>query len=265
MLTLLITSVALSVGAEGQLEILNHRGTYGYLGPTRPRTGALPGDVIHFAFDIKGLQLDANGRASYSIAVEVCNAKGEVVYDQKPYNRLAQNSFGGDTLPCAAHLEVPSDAPPGEYVFHVTIQDRLGKRSAKFTGKGKILPLDFGLVQIGTFSDREGNYPAPAIGVVGESVYINFAAIGFKRDSNSHQPDIKVSLRLLDDKGQPTTKQPLNGRVNADVPKDAATVPMHFGLTMNRAGRFTLELTAHDQISGKTTKVTFPIRVLSPE
>jgi hypothetical protein len=40
---------------------------------------------------------------------------------------------------------------------------------------------------------------------------------------------------------------------------------MTFGLTLDRAGRYTIELTAHDQISGKTSTVNFPVRILPSE
>ena len=46
--------------------------------------------------------------------------------------------------------------------------------------------------------------------------------------------------------------------------KDLA-VPMTFGLTMNRAGRFTIELTAEDRITGKSATISYPIRVFPLE
>ena len=41
-------------------------------------------------------------------------------------------------------------------------------------------------------------------------------------------------------------------------------IEMQFALTLNRAGTFTLELTATDVLSGQTSKVVFPVRVLAP-
>lgn len=267
MFTLLVPCLALSLGADndGKLEIVNARPTYGYLGASRPKTGSLPGETLHFAFDIKGLKLDENARASYSVAIEVRDPKGLLIFEQKPYNRVAQSNFGGNTFPCAAHLEVPIDATPGDYHFQVTIQDRLANKAAKFAVTGKVLPLAFGLVQVGTFADREGNYPVPPLGAIGESLYVNFSAVGFACNKDDHQPDLKVSLRIFDDQGKPTLPQPLTGRVNCDVPKKAHAIPMHFGLTLNRAGHYTIELSASDEVAGKTAKVSFPVRILAPE
>jgi hypothetical protein len=42
-------------------------------------------------------------------------------------------------------------------------------------------------------------------------------------------------------------------------------IPLHFGLTLDQAGQFTLELTAQDQTSGKTSTVQIPVRILGLE
>ena len=132
-------------------------------------------------------------------------------------------------------------------------------------GVGKILPADFGLVQVGTFADAEARVPVPPVGVMGGTLYVNFGTIGFQRASKTKQPDIEVSLRVLDAKNQPTFAKPLTGHVSADVPDDVRIVPMQFGLTMNRVGNFTIELTARDVVAGKTSVVTLPVRILALE
>ncbi len=40
---------------------------------------------------------------------------------------------------------------------------------------------------------------------------------------------------------------------------------MQFGLTLNRAGRFTIELAAEDRLAGKTSRFSYGIRVLPLE
>ena len=73
MMTQLVCGLAmvLAAGDEGKLEIANARATYGHLGPARPKTGILPGDIVYFTFNIKNLKLDDNGRAAYSVAIDV--------------------------------------------------------------------------------------------------------------------------------------------------------------------------------------------------
>jgi hypothetical protein len=265
MCTTLALALALAgAGAPaGELQIANARGTYGYLGPTRPRTGVLPGEMVHFAFDIKNLKLDDKGQASFSVGMEILDPKGELFYREAPRNSVAVNNLGGNTLSCAAQLAVPLEAEPGEYTLRVMIKDRKANKSAKFETKGKVLPRAFGLIRVGTFADREGKVPCPPVGVVGQNLYVNFAPINFARDKKTKQPSLLVKMRVLDEKGKATFAQPLSGRANSDVPESAAFVPMQFGLTLNRVGRFTVEIEATCELCGATSRVTLPLQVVA--
>jgi hypothetical protein len=265
MMTQLIVGLALLAGQDegGTLELGKPRVTYGYLGAPRPRTGVLPGDVIHFSFDIKNLKLDSNSRAAYSIAIEVRDEGGHLFYEQKPYNSVAQNFFGGNSLPVSAQLAVPLDTKPGIYDYKVTVRDRNAKTSKSMEAKGKVLEPTFGLVRVGTYADAEGRTPIPPVGVVGGSLYVNFSAVGFGRDPKTKQPDLQVDLRVLDDKGQATFTKPLTGRVHEDVGEAVRLIPLGFGLTMNRPGNFTIELRARCGVCDKTTTVTLPVRILA--
>jgi hypothetical protein len=250
---------------DGPLEIVNPRPTYGYLGAPRPKTGILPGDMIHVTFEIKNLKFDDNGKAAYSIAIEIRDEAGKIFFEQRPYNSVAQNFLGGNSLPCSANVEIPFDAKPGKVEWKVTIVDRAAKKSASLSGAGKILPADFGIVQVGLFADAELRVPMSAVAVVGDAAYLQMSAVGFARDKDKKQPDLQVSMRILDEKGQPTLAKPIVGKFNSGVnPKDPL-LPLQFPLSMNRAGRFTIELTAECKISGKRAQINYAIRVLPLE
>jgi hypothetical protein len=258
--------LCLAQGQGGALEITNPRATYGYLGATRPKfTGILPGDTSHFTFEIKNLKLDANGKAAYSVAIEIRDADGKLFYEQKPYNAVAQNYLGGNSLPCAAHIEVPLDAKPGAVEWKVTIKDRNGTQSAVSTGKGKILPADFGIVHVGLFADVEARAPMSAVAVVGDSAYLQFSTVGFARGKDSKQPKVNVALRILDENGKPTMAKPMTGTIDEGVPAAEHYLVNRFGLSFNRAGRYTIELTAEDAISGRRSQISYAIRVLALE
>jgi hypothetical protein len=268
MMTQLVFGLALlALGQDdgSELEVGKVRPTYGYLGAPRPRTGILPGDVAHFSFDIKNLKLDANGRAAYSIAIEIRDDKGQLFYEQKPYNAVAHNFFGGNSLPASAHLAVPLDAKPGNYDIKVTVRDRNANISKVMQGKGRVLEAGFGLIRVGTYADAEGRTPISPVGVVGGSLYVNFSAVGFARDPKTKQPDIQVEMRVLDDKGQATFAKPLSGRVYEDVGRAVRVIPLGFGLTMNRPGNFTVELRARCGICDKSVTVRLPVRILAME
>jgi hypothetical protein len=260
-----LLALALAGGHEAKLEIVNPHGTYGHLGAKRPPEGVLPGEIHHFTFDIKNLKLDKQGRASYSIGVEVFDSKGDLIFRLQPRNAIAQNYFGGNSMPCSSFLEIPLSAKPGFCTWRITVKDRSTAQAVTAEGKGKILPANFGLIQVGTFADREAKVPMPPLGVVGGNIYVSFATVGFARDTKSKQPNLKVALRVLDENGKPTFAEPLEGHVHEEVPEELSIIPLQFGLTMNRAGRFTVEVTARDEISGKTDRVAFPVRVLEAE
>jgi hypothetical protein len=154
---------------------------------------------------------------------------------------------------------------PGAVDWKVTIVDRTTKQTASIAGKGKVLPADFGIVHVGLFADAETRVPNSAIGVVGDSVFMHFSAVGFARDKDKKQPDLRVSMRILDEQGKPTMAKPIIGKIDSDVPADARWLPMQFGLTLNRPGRFTIELTAEDRLAGKTSHFSYGIRDLPLE
>lgn len=258
--------LCLSAVQGDSLEIANPRRTYGHLGALRLKDGGiLPGDTAYFTFEIKNLKLDAFGKAAYSIAIEIKDANGKVFYEQRPYNSVAQNFLGGNSLPCSAHIEVPLDAKPGPVDWKVTIVDRTTKKSTSSSGKGNILPADFGIIQVGLYADSDARVPMSAVAVVGDNAYLRFANVGFARDKDKQQPNIEFSMRILDEKGQPTMAKPMVGKINSDTDPKDRMLPVQFGLTMNRAGRFTIELTSEDKISGKRSQIQYGIRVLPLE
>jgi len=260
---LLLCSLAgVGAGQDGKLEIVNPHRTYGHMGAPRPKAaGILPGDVAHVSFEIKNLKFDDAGKASYSVAIEVRDEQGGLFFKQEPHNAVAQNFFGGNTLPCAAHVEIPANAKPGHYNWKVTIHDRLADTSASIAGKGEVLPNDFGLIRVGTYADSEGKVPVSPVGVVGSTIYVNFAAAGFGR-TKTKQPDLSVEMKILDENGKATFTKPITGHVNSDIPESLRILPLQYGVTLNRAGRFTIQLTARCEICGKTSTVSLPVRIL---
>jgi hypothetical protein len=255
----------LPAAQDNALELVNPRTTYGYFGAPRPKEGMLPGDAAHFTFEIKNLKLDDAGKASYSIAIEIRDADGKLFFEQKPYNSVARNFFGGATLPCSAQIDLPHDAKPGVVDWKVTVKDRTTNKSAVLEGKGKILPPDFGIIRVGLFADADTRASMSAVGVVGDSAYLQFSATGFARDKDKKQPNVHVSMRILDEQGKPTMAKPVTGKIDADVAPEAHHVPMLCGITLNRAGRFTVEVTAEDRITGKTSRIAYGLRVLPLE
>src|SRR3954453_351339 len=68
----------------GQLQLTNVRLTVGELGPTRKESKLLPGDILFVAFDIDGLNIPPEGTAKYTMAMEVSDAAGKLIFRQDP-------------------------------------------------------------------------------------------------------------------------------------------------------------------------------------
>jgi hypothetical protein len=257
----LLLALQTTPGQNTTLALANANFTFGNHGALRKDSDFLPGDVVFLAFDIQNMTCDASGRAAFSIAMEVLDGSGNPRFRQAPHNQTAQNYLGGNTLHSIAQVQVPLESKPGEYTIKLTVEDRAAKTTATLQRKARVLPLDFGLIHVHTSADREGLVPIAPVGVVGEAVYVNFAVTGFQRNGPKAQPNIEVTLRVLDDKGKPTNAVPLTGTANKDIPAEFKIIPLQFGLTLNRLGQFTVELSATDKLSGKSSKVSFPIKV----
>jgi hypothetical protein len=259
----LVAALSLAPGQSGQLTLSNVHSTYGFLGAERASPKFIPGDTFFVSFNIDGVKVDPSGEVLYSMSMEVNNSQGKSIYKQDPRDLTAFNSLGGSRLPAFAHVEIGLDQPPGEYTLSVTVVDRSTKSKQVLTSKFEVLPKAFGIVRLQTSMDPQGNMPAPSIGVTGQSVWVNFAAIGFERDKAKKQPDVGVEMRLLDESGKPTLAKAYTGEVTGanSVPAEVQALPMQFLLALNRSGKFVVELQATDRISKKTTKLSFPITV----
>src|SRR5207248_1050493 len=64
----------------GALSLKNVRVTYGELGAPRNDDKLLPGDLYFIAFDIEGIKVDAAGKVSYSMAMDVTDKAGKSIF-----------------------------------------------------------------------------------------------------------------------------------------------------------------------------------------
>jgi hypothetical protein len=236
--------------------------TYGPGGVTRPDAKYLPGDTVFLSFDVANLKFDADANASYRIAMEVTNADGEAVLRQKPHASKVKNILGGKAVPCRVHVALPPGYPSGTYTIKVTVEDLATKQGQSLAQKFEVLPAAFGLVQVGASATNDGMAPVPTVGVEGAPLYLTFAVVGFGRGKDK-QLDISASLRVLDEKGKPTTAKPFADRAKREIPEGLQLIPLQFGLTLNRVGSFTLEFTATDHVTGQKARATMPLKVVS--
>src|SRR6516225_1856680 len=241
--------LVISLGVTNDnLELANVRTTHGPLGAVRADEKILPGDQVALSFDIVGAGADAGGKVRYSIAMEVTDSQGKVLFKQAPRDMEAALASGSKTLPACATLDVGNQQPPGEYGVKVTVKDRTSGATREITRKYALLPKGFGLVRYSTTRDPDGRLPV-AVLRSRRPGWINFSAVGFERDPQSGQPNVAVQMQVLNPDGQDLLK-PVFGQVRENIPKGAIALPMQFEVALPFAGDCTVVLTATDKISG---------------
>src|SRR5665213_1034292 len=171
-LTTIVLAAALAAapGEKNQLTLSHVRDTHGLMGPTRGAEKIAPGGELFICFDIDGVTIDGEGKVHYSIANEVSDAKGKVLFKKDPRNLEAPVGLGGDSVPAFFHLEVGLQSPPGEYTLTVTVVDLPTKRSQELKRTVEVLPKDFALVRVKTTRDQEGQLPVVVPGA-GEGLW----------------------------------------------------------------------------------------------
>jgi hypothetical protein len=265
----LATALNLAPSQSGTLQLKNDRVTYGPLGAERKESKILGGDFFVVAFDIEGLKVRDDGQVKYSMGLEVLNKEGKSQYREDPQDLEAFNALGGGRLPGFAHVFIGSDQPPGEYTLKVSVKDRNSGQSDTLTKTFEVLPKRFGFVQVGLSYQapaRDVSLAAPALGVPGQTLLLNFIVVGFDLDkARKDQPNIETSLRILDENGKPTLPKAFSGLANDVSAEYKKGIPMQFMLSLNRPGKFKLELKATDKVSGKTAELMLDLNVVEPK
>jgi hypothetical protein len=212
-------------------------------------------------FDIEGITVAADGKVLYTMSLEAVDAKGKVIYRQKPTDQEALASLGGTAVPGLARLDVGLDQPAGDLAVKVTVTDRANKQTQAFTQKLQVLAADFGIVQLKVTSDPEGTVPAGPVGV-GGTIWVNFAVVKFGRDKTKQQPNVQFEMRILDENGKSTLAKPDTGVINQDVAAGDSLLGGQFLVSANRPGKFVVELKALDKVAGTSAVASFPLTVL---
>ena len=264
MLRALIVLAILALPARAdELTLTQVRLSHGILGPTRVEKRIIPGDSLFVSFTIEGLQLDAAGKVRYSTLLEVIGADGKALVRQEGKPQEVINILGGHQVPAYAQLDIGLSQPPGDYTLKLTVTDKTSGKSQSLSHMGTILPKEFGLVRVTTSADENGAVPSGLLGP-GQSMFVHALIVGFGRDAGTKQPKLVMELRVLDEAGKPSIATPFAGTVEKDVAANALSVPLQFHVSLNRPGKFTVELKATDKVSGKTDTRSFPITVHQP-
>jgi hypothetical protein len=267
-LVIALVLLGLSAGPAAALEIKGIRSIYGPFGGVRPGSKMLPGDVLFLAFQIEGLNMEADtGYVKYNLKLEVSDSSGKVIFKRENEPVQQHLHLGGARISERAQVGVGLDQPPGKYTLRLTVTDLGGKGkngpSKSFTYDFEVLKPAFGLI-------------APALPSIAVPLQRELTAtcilVGMARNAKM-LPDVELRMRVLDEAGKPTLPKPFISDLlkilpdAKDLPADfditkQKAFPLPFPLVINRPGRFTVEIEAYDRIAKKTAKLTLPLRVL---
>lgn len=256
-------ALAPSPGQAGTLNLTNVRNTYGELGGTRPEGKLLPGDVLFVGFDIDGITVAPDGKAEYSMAIEVRGKKDDIVFkDKEPVEKVDFIPLGGSKIPGKAFITIGLDQPPGEYTLTITVEDKPSKAKKTIARKFEVAAREFGIAAVFASVDERGTIPAPTTGVVGQAVFIQFGVVSFARHPEKKQPDVLVEMIVLDDAGRPTLAKSPTFELKGGVDEKDGGFTLRFLLPMTRTGKFTVRLRATDNIAKKSTTFDLPFVII---
>ena len=243
---------------SGKISIENPRLLYGVPGLPRASNKFAHGDNFYLAFDIKGVKSDAEGKVSYSLLTEVM-VDGRLEFKHESKDIDAIDSLGGNVLPGFSQLNIGLDQPDGKYTVKVTATEKKTKATASVVQEFILSKAELGIVRIRTTADRDEKV-ATAIFSTGEDLWLNLSIVGFARDK-AKQPNLKISMEILDSNGKPTVQKPPVAEISKGVAEDLDLLPLQFYVSLNRAGKFTIKLKVMDQVSGKSSSLDLPLEV----
>jgi hypothetical protein len=256
--------VSLCVKPASALDIKNIRATYGQEGSVRTDNKLMLGDILILSFDIEDLKMEPHsGIVRYTNRLELLDSSGKVIYTRNSNNQRVL-CLGKARVADRAQVILGTDQAPGKYSLRLTVID-VATRDAKgnsvsksFTYPFQTVAPTFGLIHVN----------APSVSTTIKDYQATCTLVGAALDK-SKMIGVEIRTRLLDEKGQPTLTKPFVLNFPADLPpgfkvtKDSQ-IPLPFPLSLNRPGRFTVEIEAEDLVGKRTAKVSFPIIVLEP-
>jgi hypothetical protein len=233
--------------------------TTGPLGSTRAATKFLPGDVLFLSFNIQGIAVDSKtGLAQYQTVMTITDAaKKEVFKQEAPAKEILL--LGGTAFPSFAFALLGPDQDAGKYDLKITVKDLVGKDDKTLDYSFEVLPKEFGIVQP----------VVPAVALAGTDYSVNFSIAGMKFNKDDF-PDVDFVFYLEDELGKKVFPKPIEVKVmqlhdpNVYDIRKKSIISIYFPVFLNRAGRYSIVLDAHDKIADRKAQARLPLRVLDP-
>ncbi len=236
--------------------------TFGPSGAQRPAV-FIAGDKLTASVRLSGLAKDSDGLVNYTGQAKVVLPDGTPLLSFPECVFHGEFALGGNSIMGPTTVDIPVDFSPGRYQLHIEVKDSVADRET-------IADLPFEVVSGSTFGalglrlchDREGNYPAGGIMVVGQCAYLVFLLNGCAIADD--RVDVVAKLTALDQAGRPIGSRPGIVPLAMEVspaPQQGAhhQSTVNFGIPVNRAGQFVLRLELEDQQTGVKASYDIPV------
>ena len=235
---------------------------HGTLGPARKSSAFVPGDVLFARFVVAGVEADDEGNSDLLVSWSATGADGEALAEGSAPARGALGLAGDEYLGRAAVVVKPGTAP-GDYALTVTAKDNESGETASGVYKFTVVEERFAAAFVRLAADPSGKTPAPAVGFVGQGVYVLLGAVGF--DPDEDKVDVAMEAAVFDSAGRPLRAKPYADKfVSRDKKANAKleSVPFSYGIPFSRPGTFTLKITVTDRVSKATDTFECQLTVL---
>jgi hypothetical protein len=249
---------------SAKVEIKNVQASHGPYGPERTSLEIYPLDELFFRFQVTGVKTDPDGKIDGELIIQMKNADGKTVFDQKG-SIQRQTMLGGNTFASYAFINIGAKVPPGEYTMLVTFKDRLGADSASFEKKVICKAPTFNIIVPRFYRDGDQKMPGPVGGMVGETMHFRLKAIGL--DKSKKQIKTTMTVHILDENGNQIMPKPLVVKaelLNPEEVEKATSATFNGAIVLNRTGDFTLKIIVEDLQGKQTTTFTAPMKVSAP-
>jgi hypothetical protein len=249
--------------ALAKLELKNVQPAHGFVGPARSNDDVYALDEYFLRYQVVGLKPDADGKSDLEVSVLLVDPNGKKVVDTRG-NVQRPLSLGGDTLQTFGRVSFPDKAPIGKYKLTITVKDKQTNESATIERTLDCKPVSYRILTPRFTHDAEGNVPAGASGLAGETLYFKLRVIGFDKSTKKVAMVMRVEVQTPE--GKPVSKPIMVRGEITDPDKVATSSQANFNgtLILNQPGDFKLVITVEDVPGKQKTTFETPLKVTAP-